>query len=80
VNLPRCFGNRPRYGRYRERSGMLAWMLNLLRWPGRRRGGRSGLHPPRRFRVYADLIAPLPDAETTPVVRPAVPVREDGEG
>jgi hypothetical protein len=50
-----------------------------MRWLGRRREERSGLHPPRRFCVYADLISPLPDAETTPVVRPAVPVGEDGE-
>jgi hypothetical protein len=56
-----------------------------LRWPGQRRpesdGGQdaSSLHPPRRFRVYADLIFPLPDAESTPVVRPAVPAREESE-
>jgi hypothetical protein len=47
-----------------------------MRWLWRR---RKAQHPPRRFRVYADLIFPLPDAESTPVVRPAVPAREDGE-
>jgi hypothetical protein len=56
-----------------------------LRWPGQRRPERDGsrdwsnLHPPRRFRVYADLIFPLPDAESAPMVRPAVPAGEDGE-
>jgi hypothetical protein len=48
---------------------------NGMRWWWRRR--RQACHPPRRFRVYADLIAPLPEAEKAPVVRPAVPVRED---
>ena len=47
----------------------------MVLWRWRRRA----LHPPRRFRVYADLIFPLPDPETTPVVRPAVPAREEGE-
>jgi hypothetical protein len=41
---------------------------------------RQAWHPPRRFRMYADLIVPLPEAEQAPVGRPAVPVREDGEG
>ena len=48
----------------------------VMWWPWRR---RQAFHPPRRFRVYADLVFPLPDAETAPVVRPAVPVGEDGE-
>jgi hypothetical protein len=47
-----------------------------MRWLWRR---RKAQHPPRRFRVYADLLTPLPDAKSTPVVRPAVPAREDGE-
>jgi hypothetical protein len=49
----------------------------MVWWRWRR---RQALHPPRRFRVYADLILPLPDAESTPIVRPAAPAREGGEG
>ena len=46
-------------------------------WWRRRR--RQALHPPRRFRVYADLISPVPDAETKPVLRPAAPPHQEGE-
>jgi hypothetical protein len=71
--------------RFGARDAMSA-MLSFLGWSSRMRSGQDGapdmaaLHPPRRFRVYADLIFPLPDAESAPVVRPAAPARKDGEG
>ena len=43
-----------------------------MRWLWRRRQ-RPVLHPPGRGRVYADLVTPLPEAVSGPVVRRAVP-------
>ena len=48
----------------------------MVWWRWRR---RQALHPPRRFRMYADLITPVNDAVTGPGVPGAGPAREDGE-
>jgi hypothetical protein len=85
MNLTRCTVHRLGRTRFKTRSAMSALLLTCLGWFSRLRSGQdsfpgaSALHPPRRFRVYADLIFPMPDAESTPVVRPAVPAGEDGE-
>jgi hypothetical protein len=42
-------------------------------WWRRRR--RQAWHPPRRFRVYADLITPAPGAVTGPGVPEAAPAK-----
>jgi hypothetical protein len=85
MNLTRCLIRRLERIRFDVRHDMSAALLTCLRLlsrlPSEQDGApnASALHPPRRFRVYADLIFPLPDAEGTPVVRSAVPAREESE-